>query len=46
MNVCMREDMAAFGGIPGARDQHKIDGQTRKDVLTIACSPKDEFIRV
>jgi hemoglobin len=46
MNISAQEYMAAIDDILGALDKHKIDEQTRKDVLAIAYSLKDQIIHV
>jgi hemoglobin len=46
MNVSAEEYMAAIDDILGALDKHKIDEQTRKDVLAIAYSLKDQIIHL
>lgn len=46
MNVSAAEYMAAIDDILAALDKNKIDEQTRKDVLAIAYSLKDEIIHV
>lgn len=44
MNVSAEEFMAAIDDILSALDKHKIDEQTRKDVLAIAYSLKEQII--
>jgi hemoglobin len=44
MNVSAGEYMAGLDDILGSLDKHGIDEQTRKDVLAIAYSLKDEII--
>jgi len=46
MNISEQEFIAVVDDILGALDKHKIDEQTRKDVLAIAYSLKDEIIHV
>jgi hemoglobin len=46
MNVSAQEYMAALDDILDALDKNKIDEQTRKDVLAIAYSLKDQIIHV
>jgi hemoglobin len=46
MNVSAQEYMAALDDILSTLDKHKIDEQTRKDVLAIAYSLKDQIIHV
>jgi hemoglobin len=46
MNISAQEYMAAMDDILAALDRHKIDEQTRKDVLAIAYSLKSEIIHV
>lgn len=46
MNISAQEYMAAIDDILGALDKNKIDEQTRKDVLAIAYSLKDQIIHV
>ena len=46
MNVSPAEYMAAVDDILVTLDKHNIDEQTRKDVLAIAYSLKDEIIHV
>lgn len=46
MNISAQEYMAAIDDILGALDKHKVDEQTRKDVLAIAYSLKDQIIHV
>ncbi|WP_163557061.1 group 1 truncated hemoglobin [Halomonas sp. NO4] len=46
MNIGEGEYMAAIDDILGALDRHGADEQTRKDMLAIAYSLKDEIIRV
>ena len=46
MNVSAQEYMAAVDDILSTLDKHKIDEHTRKDVLAIAYSLKDQIIHV
>jgi len=46
MNISAQEYMAAIDDILSVLDKHNIDEQTRKDVLAIAYSLKDEIIHV
>ena len=46
MNVNAQEYMAAIDDIMSMLEKHNIDEQTRKDVLAIAYSLKDEIIHV
>jgi len=46
MNISAEEYMAVIDDILGALDKHKVDEQTRKDVLAIAYSLKDQIIHV
>jgi len=46
MNISAQEYMAAIDDILGTLDKHNIDEQTRKDVLAIAFSLKDQIIHV
>jgi hemoglobin len=46
MNISAQEYMAVIDDILGALDKHKIDEQSRKDVLAIAYSLKDQIIHV
>lgn len=46
MNISAQEYMAAMDDILQTLDRHKIDEQTRKDVLAIAYSLKGEIIHV
>lgn len=44
MNISAEEYMAALDDILAALDRHRIDEQTRKDVLAIAYSLKGEIL--
>jgi len=44
MNISAQEYMAAMDDILGTLGKHNIDEQTRKDVLAIAYSLKDEIM--
>lgn len=46
MNISEEEYMKVIDDILHALDKNKIDDQTRKDVLAIAYSLKDQMIRV
>ncbi len=46
MNISAQEYMAAIDDILGTLEKHRIDEQTRKDVLAIAYSLKDQIIHV
>jgi hemoglobin len=46
MNISEQEYMAVVDDILDTLDKHKIDDQTRKDVLAIVYSLKEEIIRV
>jgi hemoglobin len=46
MNIGEDEYMAAIDDILGALERHGADDQTRKDMLAIAYSLKDEIIHV
>lgn len=46
MNISEAEYMAATDDILAALDKHRIDGQTRNDVLAIAYSLKEEIMHV
>lgn len=46
MNISEQEYMAGVDDILATLDTHKIDNQTRKDVLAIVYSLKGEIIRV
>jgi hypothetical protein len=46
MNISEQEYMAVVEDILNTLDKHKIDDQTRKDVLAIVYSLKDEIIHV
>lgn len=46
MNISAQEYMAAMDDILITLDKHNIDEQTRKDVLAIAYSLKDQIIHV
>ena len=46
MNISAQEYMAAVDDILSTLDKHKIDEHTRKDVLAIAYSLKDQIIHV
>ena len=46
MNINAQEYMAVVDDIMDTLDKHKIDDQSRKDVLTIAYSLKNEIIHV
>jgi hemoglobin len=46
MNISEQEYMAVVDDILVTLDKHKVDDQTRKDVLAIVYSLKDEIIRV
>jgi hemoglobin len=46
MNISAEEYMAAVDDIMNALDKHKMDEETRKDVLAIAYSLKDQIIHV
>lgn len=46
MNISEQEYLAVVDDILATLDKHKIDDQSRKDVLAIAYSLKDEIIRV
>ena len=46
MNISAEEYMSVIDDILSALDKHKIDEQTRKDVLAIAYSLKDQMIRI
>ena len=46
MNISEQEYMAVIDDILTALDKHRIDEQTRKDVLAIAYSLKGEIMRV
>jgi hemoglobin len=46
MNVSAQEYMAAVDDILSTLDKHKIDEHTRKDILAIAYSLKDQIIHV
>jgi hemoglobin len=46
MNISAQEYMAALDDILKTLDKHRIDEQTRKDVLAIAYSLKGEIIHV
>jgi hemoglobin len=46
MNISAQEYTAVIDDILGALDKHKIDEQSRKDVLAIAYSLKDQIIHV
>ena len=46
MNISAQEYMAAMDDILSTLERHKIDEQTRKDVLAIAYSLKGEIIHV
>lgn len=46
MNISAQEYMAAIDDILSTMSKHKIDEQTRKDVLAIAYSLKDEIVHV
>lgn len=46
MNISEEEFMAVLDDILQVLDQHKIDEESRKDVLAIAYSLKDNIIRV
>ena len=46
MNVSAQEYMAAVDDILSTLDKHKIDEHTRKDVLAIVYSLKDQIIHV
>lgn len=46
MNISAAEYLAAVDDIMAALEQHDADEQTRKDMLAIAYSLKDEIVRV
>jgi hemoglobin len=46
MNISEQEYMAVVDDILDTLDKHKIDDQTRKDVLAIVYSLKDEILHV
>lgn len=46
MNINAHEYMAAIDDILSVLDKHEIDEQTRKDVLAIAYSLKDQIVHV
>jgi hemoglobin len=46
MNISAQEYMAAIDDILATLDKHKVDEQTRKDVLAIAYSLKGEIVHV
>ena len=46
MNISEQEYMAVVDDILGTLDRHKIDEETRKDVLAIVYSLKDQIIRM
>jgi hemoglobin len=46
MNISEQEYMAVVDDILDTLDKHKIDDQTRKDVLAIVYSLKDQIMRV
>jgi hemoglobin len=46
MNIRAQEYMAAIDDILATLDKHKVDEQTRKDVLAIAYSLKGEIVHV
>jgi hemoglobin len=46
MNISEGEYMKVIDDILYALDKNKVDEQTRKDVLAIAYSLKDQMIRV
>jgi hemoglobin len=46
MNISEQEYLAVVDDILGTLDKHKIDEQTRKDVLAIVYSLKDQIIRM
>jgi hemoglobin len=46
MNISAQEYMAAIDDILSTLDKHKVDEHTRKDVLAIAYSLKDQIIHV
>ena len=46
MNISAQEYMAAIDDILVTLDRHRIDDQTRKDVLAIAYSLKGEIVHV
>jgi hemoglobin len=46
MNISETEYMHVMDDILGALDKHKVDEQTKKDVLAIVYSLKDQIIRV
>ncbi len=46
MNISEQEYMAVIDDILGALDKNKIDEQSRKDVLAIAYSLKEQIIHV
>lgn len=45
MNISEQEYLAVMDDIMGALDKHRIDEATKKDVLTIIYSLKNEIIR-
>lgn len=46
MNISEQEYMAVVDDILSTLDRHKLDEQTRKDVLAIVYSLKDQIIRI
>jgi len=46
MNISEQEYLAVMDDIVGAMNKHKLDEDTKKDVITILYSLKDSIIRV